>query len=170
MCNSPFIPLLSEERISLIVSDIDQKIRQADTDWKAALSPALSSSSLEVCALIAERMSTYERVRAISENAQRQASQGLFLGGGSLGGGLGGLALLYLYQGRCLDEPRWEELAHTYLRMAAQATQQAPLSMPNAFLGSSGFTHIVAEFCKLEPRYQKTRDMLLANVAQQVLE
>jgi lantibiotic biosynthesis protein len=82
---------------------------------------------------------------------------------------LGWLAELFLCLARSVGDPGWEEPAHRYLRMAAQASHEDPVTLPALMGGTSGLALVAEWFFNEEPRYRKARDALHERVAEQVL-
>lgn len=82
---------------------------------------------------------------------------------------LGWLARLFLCLARSVDDPAWEEPAHRYLRMAAEASQEQPVTRPALLGGTSGLALVVESFFEDEPRYRKARQALHEQVVEQVL-
>nr|BBH87574.1 hypothetical protein KTC_23250 [Thermosporothrix sp. COM3] len=79
------------------------------------------------------------------------------------------LAYFYLYLYHCLAEEHLLHHAMQYLRLAARATQDIPLTQPGFYGGSSGFAWIVGEFAEVEPRYTPLFQTMRSAVAEQVL-
>lgn len=137
--------------------------------WDSLLPDPLRNRTLETLSLLAERLCDPAQVARIAEQAKTQSDE-FFWNGASLASSFSSLALLYLFLWRSLSDQRWEELAHKYLRLAAQTTRELPLLHPGMFSGSTGFALILALFCQAEPGYQPLFERVCADVLAQVIE
>jgi lantibiotic biosynthesis protein len=151
-----------------MVYEVEREEPVGASTWSVHISSALRDRAVEMLLLIAERLKETEQALAIIERAQQQGKYFRW-GGASFSGSFTSLAHLYLYVARSFRGQGWEEPAHRYLRMGAQATQEIPLMSPGLFGGSSGFLMIVSAFCEDEPRYRPTRDRVLKHLAEQIL-
>jgi lantibiotic biosynthesis protein len=68
-----------------------------------------------------------------------------------------------------VNERDWEEPAHRLLRVAAEASQGAPLTRPALFGGTAGFALVLESFQRAEPGYRAARDAVLERLVEQVL-
>lgn len=137
-------------------------------NWSVLLPDPLRDRSLEALYVIAERLRDPEHVLSAVERAKAQSDE-FFWGGASLTSSFGSLALFYLFLSRSFPNQGWEDLAHMYLRLAAQATNEHPLLHPGLFSGSTGFAFILSLFCQDESRYQKTFERTLDDALEQIL-
>jgi lantibiotic biosynthesis protein len=136
--------------------------------WEPPVPAELRDRARAAACLIAERLERPQVVRASAAAmlVQKRAP----VGAGALSPWqLAWLAELFLWLARSVDERGWEEPAHRYLRMAAEESQELPVDRPGLLGGTGGLALVVESFFREEPRYQKARQALHEQVAEQVL-
>lgn len=131
--------------------------------WGPSVGEELRQRIWQTIEIVAERSCHLEKVSA----SMKQLSP---IAPASLGNGYGGVALALCYLGRHRPEQQWFTLAHSYLRLAAQATQEQSFIHPGMISGSSGLALLLSLVADYEPRYQKTGQTMQSAVVRAIVE
>jgi lantibiotic biosynthesis protein len=133
------------------------------------LAPPLLDRAVAAACAIADRLRDPVAVRATVEAMPRQMRAPGDPSGALSPWGLARRARLFLTLRDAVDERDWEEPARRHLRLAAEASQDAPLTRPALFGGTAGFALVLESFQRAEPGYRTARDAVLGRLAEQVL-
>jgi hypothetical protein len=134
--------------------------------WDPPVPPPLRDRARAAACLIAERLERPEVVRASAE-AMRHQQRAPAPAGAPCPYGLSWIAELFL----CLTlevDRAYEEPAHRYLRLAAQASQELPVIRPALHGGTAGLVLVLESFFRQQPAYRRTRAALHQRLAEQV--
>jgi lantibiotic modifying enzyme len=148
----------------------DSVIRSPQVRWRSFLDTPLATRAQEAALFVAQQMRDPEHVYEIADMARQQSRYpaGWFPPDVSSGGA--GLALMYSYIEACFPGQGWNLLVQRYLRLAAAATHDMPLTNPVLFGGTAGLALTLSLASHEEKRYQKTAAQLNENLCEQVME
>jgi lantibiotic biosynthesis protein len=134
--------------------------------WDTPVPPPLRDRARAAACLIAERLERPEVVR-VSAEAMRHQKRAPVAAGALCPWDLGWIAELFL----CLTleaDRVFEEPAHRYLRLAAQASQEIPMTRPALHGGTGGLALVLESFFRQQPGYRRAREALQQRLAEQV--
>lgn len=137
--------------------------RTLSSIWAPSVSEELRQRIWETIEIVAERFCHPEKVSASIMTLSPLTSP-------SLGNGYSGVALVLYYLGQFQPERQWQTFVHSYLRLAAQATQERALLHPGIFSGNSGLALILSLIADHEPHYQKASQTIQLAIARAIVE
>lgn len=129
--------------------------------WSPSVTGELRQRVLELSKTVAGRFCQAEKI---------QPSLFAPFSAASLGHGYSGIALALFYLGQLFPEQRWMTAAHTYLRLAAQATQEQAFPGAALFSGSSGLALVLSQFARQDSHYQPVCQTVTQALARSISE